>query len=411
MISEKFTNNTYIEKAQWEGRHSWDIPYIELEQLDTPCYVTDAKLLRRNLNILHSVKQMTGCKILLAQKCFSMFRAYFLLSEVLDGTTSSGLHEAKLAFEEMSNREAHVYKPAYTETEFSELTQYVGHIIFNSMSQWEKYSALALEKGISCGLRVNPEYSEQDYALYDPCAPGSRLGVLAGSLPSNLPVGVKGFHFHTLCEQDADVFSRTLQVFEEKFGKYLPFLDWVNFGGGHHITRPGYQLNLLQSAILAFQKRHPNLQVYLEPGEAVALNAGFLVSRVLDIVKNGEISIAILDTSAACHMPDVLEMPYTPRIIGAVAANADDFMPDSSKFCYRLAGPTCLAGDIIGEYQFSAPLTVGEILVFCDMAIYSMVKNNTFNGMPLPSIYFYSEDRHMELVRAFGYEDFKMRLS
>lgn len=377
---------------------------IDLEKLPTPCYLVEEELLRKNLEILKSVRERTGCKILLAQKCFSMFSVYPLLSEYLDGTTASGLFEARLGREEFKG-EVHVFSPAYKNNDFIQLLDLCDHIVFNSFSQWEKYKGLVKEnkRRVSCGLRINPEYSEQEHGIYDPCAEGSRLGVTRESFKPELLDGLDGLHFHTLCEQDSDALEHTLTAVEEKFGEFLGGMKWLNFGGGHHITRPDYDIERLIRCIDRIQQKY-GVQVYLEPGEAVALNAGWLVSEVMDFVHNGGITNAIMDTSAACHMPDVIEMPYRPNIIGAGE-------PEDYKYRYRLGGPTCLAGDIIGDYSFPEPLKIGSRLVFCDMAIYSMVKNNTFNGMPLPAILLRKEDGSIKTVREFSYEDFKNRLS
>ncbi|WP_411676011.1 carboxynorspermidine decarboxylase [Caproicibacter sp.] len=369
----------------------------------TPCYVVDEQLLTQNLRILDSVRKETGCRILLAQKAFSMFSVYPLIGKYLDGAASSSLFEARLAREEMG-KEVHIYAPAYRDDEFGEILKYSDHIVFNSFSQWEKYRAAVREcpRKISCGIRVNPEYSEIETGIYDPCGEFSRLGVtLSNFRPEELD-GVEGLHLHTLCEQGAETLDRTLRVFEEKFGRFLSAMKWVNFGGGHHITKPGYNLALLKDCIRRVRDKY-GVQVYLEPGEAIALNTGFLISTVLDVTENG-MGIAILDTSAACHMPDVLEMPYRPEIVGAGR-------PGELPFTYRLGGPTCLAGDVIGDYSFREPLKPGDRLVFCDMAIYSMVKNNTFNGIGLPAILLYGESEGFRMVRQFGYEDFKTRLS
>lgn len=371
------------------------------ESVETPSYVVDEGLLRKNLAVLKSVCDRTGCKILLAQKAFSMFYAYPLIGEYLDGTTASGLFEARLGREEMG-KETHIFSPAYREDEFDEIVRLCDHIVFNSFAQKARFAERALAEGREIGLRINPACSTQDHAIYDPCSKGSRLGILWEQFLEDQLDGVSGLHFHTLCEQNADALEQTLDAVEEKFGVFLPEMKWLNFGGGHHITRPDYDIELLVRLIDRVQNRY-HVQVYLEPGEAVALGAGFLVSTVLDLVENDG-PIAILDTSAACHMPDVLEMPYRPPIVGAGE-------PGEKAFTCRLGGPTCLAGDIIGTYSFDRPLQPGDRLVFCDMAIYSMVKNNTFNGMNLPSILWREETGQIRTVRRFGYEDFKMRLS
>ncbi|WP_303866808.1 carboxynorspermidine decarboxylase [Acetobacterium wieringae] len=371
------------------------------KELPTPCYLVDESLLIKNLKILERVQKATGCRILLAQKAFSMFSLYPLIGRYLAGTTASGLFEARLGHEEMGG-ETHVFATAYRDDEFAEIIKYSDHIVFNSFNQWQKYKAQALKADRECGIRINPECSTQDHAIYDPCSPGSRMGVTRAQFKPELLEGISGLHFHTLCEQNADALEETLKAVEERFGEFLPQLKWLNFGGGHHITREDYDVEKLIACIKRIQERY-GLKVYLEPGEAVALNTGFLVATVLDLVDN-DIHNAILDTSAACHMPDVLEMPYRPNIIGAD-------LPDQKPFTYRLGGPTCLAGDIIGDYSFERPLEIGDRLVFCDMAIYSMVKNNTFNGMNLPAIAIFTREKTIQMVKQFGYEDFKNRLS
>ena len=371
-----------------------------MDRLPTPCYLVDEGLIRRNLEILSSVKERTGCKILLAQKAFSMYALYPLIGKYLDGATASGLFEARLGREEMG-KENHIFSPAYREDEFDEITGLCDHIIFNSFAQLEKFGSQALAAGREIGLRINPACSTQDHAIYDPCSPGSRLGVTAENFRPELLQGVSGLHFHTLCEQNADALAQTLEAVEARFGEYLPQMKWLNFGGGHHITRADYDIDLLCSLISRIQEKY-GVQVYLEPGEAVALNAGFLITTVLDTVHNG-MDIAILDTSAACHMPDVLEMPYRPPLLDSGKAG-------ERPYTYRLTGPTCLAGDVIGDYSFDAPLAPGDRLIFGDMAIYTMVKNNTFNGMNLPAIILRHEDGSDQILRTFGYEDFKCRL-
>ncbi|MFZ2464980.1 MAG: carboxynorspermidine decarboxylase [Caldibacillus thermoamylovorans] len=375
---------------------------MRFEELPTPCYVVDEKLLENNLKILNGVMERTGAKIVLAQKAFSMFKLYPLLAKYLNGTTASGLYEARLGYEEMG-KENHVFSPAYRDDEMDEIVLICDHIIFNSFSQLEKFKDKVLKAGKKVGLRINPECSTQDgHAIYDPCSPGSRLGVTVDQFRPELLEGVSGLHFHTLCQQNADDLETTLHAVEENFGKWLPQMEWINFGGGHHITREDYDIPLLEKCIKRMQDTY-GLEVYLEPGEAVALNAGYLVTTVLDTIKNG-IDIAILDTSATCHMPDVLEMPYRPPLF-------ESGEPGEKPYTYRLGGPTCLAGDIIGDYSFDQPLKPGDRLIFGDMAIYTMVKNTTFNGMPLPTIAIKKKDGDCEIIRQFGYEDFKMRLS
>ncbi|HJA43574.1 MAG TPA: carboxynorspermidine decarboxylase [Candidatus Dorea stercoravium] len=377
-------------------------------KIHTPCYIVQERALKENLEQLAGLARETGCRILLAQKAFSMFRVYPLIGNYLAGTTASGLYEARLGAECMG-KENHIFSPAYRPEEMGEILSLCGHVVLNSPQQIRRYKRKILEAGRSPGLRVNPECSTQeDHAIYDPCAPGSRLGTTLSQLERalaetpDLLEGIEGLHFHTLCEQDADALAVTLDAVVEKFGVYMAKMKWVNLGGGHHITRPGYHMETLKQCIRRVQKLCGGT-VYLEPGEAVALQAGTLRASVLEITENG-VQTAILDASAACHMPDVLEMPYRPPLSGAG-------LPGEKPFTYRLAGPTCLAGDVIGDYSFDRPLETGDVLEFQDMAIYSMVKNNTFNGMALPDIVLEREDGSRELVRRFGYEDFKGRLS
>lgn len=368
--------------------------------IPSPSYVVDETLLRMNLELLNKVAARAGCKILLAQKAFSTYATYPMIGEYLDGTTASGLFEAKLAHLHMG-KENHIFSPAYSEGEMDEVLEICDTVVFNSLSQWDKFKAKARQSGKKIGLRINPEFSTQKTPLYDPCAPYSRLGITAGQLENADLEGISGFHFHTLCEQDADALAATLKAVESKFAPYLDRLQWVNMGGGHHITKPGYNMELLVATIQGFRQKY-KAEVYLEPGEAVALNAGFLVGSVLDILHNGK-NIAILDISPTCHMPDVLEMPYRPQIIGAST-------PGEYRNDYLLAGPTCLAGDVIGEYSFQRPLQEGDRVVFTDMAIYTMVKNNMFNGVNLPSIVLADLAGRCRVIREFGYEDFTSRL-
>ncbi len=402
---------------------------MEQSSLATPYYMVDEALLRENLQILKYVEEKAGCKILLAQKAFSMYEFYPVIREYISGSAASGLYEAKLGAQEMGG-ETHIFSTAFKDEEFDEILSLGDHIIFNSFTQWERFQQRALQaaKAVTAvskdncvqggnatgsklpdsnkkpefGIRINPEHTTQDHAIYDPCSPGSRLGVTRANFRTDLLEGISGLHFHTLCEQNSDDLAETIQAVEEKFGEFLPGMKWVNFGGGHHITRKDYDVERLIKEILRFKEKY-KVEVYLEPGEAIALNAGFLIGSVLDITSNG-LTNAILDVSAACHMPDVLEMPYRPEILGAGK-------PGEKAFTYRLGGQTCLAGDIIGDYSFDHELVLGEKLIFCDMAIYSMVKNNTFNGMQLPSIAAADKKGEIRLVRAFGYETFKERLS
>lgn len=387
-------------------------------QIKTPCYVIDVNAIENNLKVLRGVMDRTGCRILLAQKAFSAYALYPLVSKYLAGATASGLFEARLCHEEMPGVENHIYNPAFREEDMPEILSICDHIVFNSIAQLRKFGPRAKEAGLKIGLRINPEISTQEkHAIYDPCAPGSRLGVTLEQFECALAEesehdrtahsnGVlsllDGFHFHTLCEQDSDALEVTLDVFCQKFGKYLSGMKWVNFGGGHHITRTDYDIPRLERCIARMRNSY-GLIVYLEPGEAVAMNGGYLYSTVLEIQPEvAGVRNAILDTSAACHMPDVLEMPYRPPL-------RDSGQPQEKPFTYRFGGPTCLAGDRIGEYSFDHELSEGERLVFEDMAIYSMVKNNTFNGMPLPSIYV-KKGKDFQLWKSFTYNDFKSRV-
>lgn len=376
---------------------------IDFTHVPTPSYVVDERLLIKNLELLKSVIDRTGCKILLAQKGFSMFYFYPLIGQYLNGTTASSLFEARLGYEEMG-KETHIFNPAFEKEELTKIIPYVDHIVFNSINQWITYRDMITDCGkkIGVGLRINPEYSEIETDIYNPCIKGSRFGVTIDKLKNVDLTGIEGLHFHTMCEQNSDVLVRTLKVVEQKFGAILHKMKWINFGGGHHITRPDYDVETLIKCINHMKETY-HVDVYLEPGEAVALNTGYLVAKVLDFNENG-MPCAILNTSAACHMPDVLEMPYRPEIIGAGK-------PNEKKYTYRLGGPTCLAGDVIGDYSFDEPLKKDDLLVFCDMAHYSMVKNNTFNGINLPSIAVYTKEEELKVIKTFGYEDFKMRLS
>jgi len=370
----------------------------------TPCYVVDKGLLTRNLEILSEIQRRSGCRIMLALKGFAMFSLFPLMRQHLKGVSASSLDEARLGHEEFGG-EVHVCAPAYRDDEFSEILKHASHINFNSFSQWRRFKPIIASSGrdVRCGLRINPEHSEVKTALYDPCAPGSRLGIRPGEFKDADLDGITGLHFHTLCELNSDALERTLKAVEEKFGHVLSRMEWVNFGGGHHITRSDYDTDRLSRLISGFRKRY-GVEVFLEPGEAIALNAGVLVASVLDIVR-ADMDIAVLDTSASAHMPDVLEMPYRPEVDGAGCVG-------EYPHAYRLGGMTCLAGDVIGEYAFGEPLKVGSRIVFRDMAHYTMVKNNTFNGVRLPSIAVYDpSDDSVSMIREFGYEDYRNRLS
>lgn len=377
---------------------------MNLDQVPTPCYVVQETRLRRNLEIIRSVSDRTGCKILLALKGFALWRAFPLIRQFLSGTTASSVHEARLGREEFGG-EVHAYAPAYSSRDIDELLPLVDHLVFNSFAQYHRHrDALArAPRPVSVGLRINPEYSEVAVELYNPCRKRSRLGIRRADFANQDLEGIDGLHFHTMCEQNSDTLERTLEVVIDRFSDLFPRLKWINFGGGHHISRPDYDIDRLCRVIRGFAERFP-LAIYLEPGEAIALQSGVLVASVLDIVHN-EIPIAILDTSATAHMPDVLEMPYRPEIVGAGA-------PGEKPHTYLLGGLTCLAGDDIGEYSFDQPLRVGDRLVFLDMAHYTMVKNTTFNGVRLPSIALERAGTGtIEIVRQFGYEDYRDRLS
>lgn len=381
-------------------------PYALFQKVKTPAFVIDRLGLIHDGEILKKVQDDTGCKILLAQKAFSNFNLYPLLENYVAGTEASGLFEARLGKEEMPGKEVHVFCGAYREEEFDELLLYADHIVFNSINQLKKFGKKAKEKGKSIGLRVNPECSTQvGHDIYNPCAPGSRLGVTLSAFEKGMDDSLlsllDGIHFHTLCQQNSDDLKKTLDAVEEKFGKYLTNLKWINFGGGHHITREDYDIPLLEACIRHIQDTY-QVQVYLEPGEAIVLNAGFLLTKVLDTFDNGSYHIAILDTSAACHMPDVIEMPYKPPLYLADIKGCD--------YPIRLGSQTCLSGDVIGDYSFNGPLSYGDLLIFGDMALYTTCKTNTFNGMPLPDILVLNEDNTIEEIRHFGYQDFKYRL-
>jgi carboxynorspermidine decarboxylase len=378
-------------------------------RLATPCYILDEAALRQNGEILKGVADRTGAKLLLAQKAFSNYDCYPALAPYLAGTEASGLFEARLGWEILPEKEVHVFCGAYRDDEFDELLRYADHVVFNSPAQLSRLGPRAKAAGKSLGLRINPECSTQEgHAIYDPCAPGSRLGTTREQWDANMTPDLvallDGLHFHTLCEQDSDALEITLDAVAQKFGDVLPRMKWLNMGGGHHVTRPDYDIPRLERCI-RFAQETWGVTVYLEPGEAWALNAGFLASRVLDVTENGSVKNAILDCSAACHMPDVIEMPYMPPLYGAAEGSGDD-----NSNVYRLGGPSCLSGDVIGDYEFDHALQIGELVLFGDLAIYSTCKNNTFNGMPLPNIWYRRADGSLEQLTDFGYRDFKYRL-
>ena len=368
--------------------------------LPTPYYLIDENLILKNLQIIKKIKDLSGCKVILAQKAFSSFYFYPLLSQYLDGTASSGLFEARLAHEHFG-KEVHVFTPGFKEEEFNDVLKYSDHIVFNSNSQLARFKERALKAKKTIGIRINPEVSTQTgNSMYDPCSPTSRMGIKVQDIDAKLLDGVSGFHFHTLCQQNADALETTVKEVEKKFSKYFSKLKWINFGGGHHLTRANYDIPKLVKIIRYFKDKY-QLDVYLEPGEAVVLKAGFLVSKVLDVTKN-DVEIAILDASATCHMPDVLEAKFIPPVTSA---------DPKGSHIIRLSGATCLTGDDIGIYRFANPVKVGDTIVFEDMALYTIVKNNTFNGIPLPSIYARKLDGKDVLVKAFDYGHFKGKLS
>lgn len=400
-------NQSEVTKSSppFRGLCEYDVKKL-FQDINTPAYVIDEAMLHKNGKILREIQERTGCKILLAQKAFSNYDVYGILGKYLAGTEASGLYEARLGAEEMPGGEVHVFCGAYREDEFLELLNYADHIVFNSPAQLKKFGGQAMQAGKSVGIRINPEHSTGgEHEIYDPCAKGSRLGTTKEQwekyMTPELIALLDGIHFHTLCEQDSDALEETLTAVEEKFGTYLKQMKWVNFGGGHHITRPGYGIERLEKCIRQIQERY-QVEVYLEPGEAIALNAGYLVTEILDVVENGETTNLIIDASAACHMPDVIEMPYLPPLYGT--------KEEGEGKEYRIGGPTCLAGDIVGDYCLGESLAPGDRLIFGDMAIYTMCKNNTFNGMPLPSIYLLKENGDIEELVCFQYEDFKRRL-
>lgn len=383
---------------------------LDLESLPTPAYVVSLDLLEQNLNKLDDVQKRSGAEILLALKGFSAYSAFPLVRKYLRGTTSSGINEALLAREYFGG-EIHVYNPAFTQSEISQLAEFAHTIVFNSQAQLDKFADFARScakaagnLGLEIGLRVNPQYAEVETQIYNPCASGSRLGARRDTLRADVAKKIEMLHFHAMCEQNSDVLERVLGHFEDKFADLIPQVRTVNFGGGHHITRADYDTERLAKIVRGFYARYPNIEkIYLEPGEAIALNAGIFATRVLEIVQN-DAQIAILDCSATCHMPDVLEMPYRPQVVGAG-------LPGQKPHTYSLAGRSCLAGDRIGDYSFDAPLKEGDILIFTDMAHYTMVKTTTFNGVNLPDIVMWNDAAaRAEFIKKFGYEDFKNRL-
>ena len=378
--------------------------------MPTPIYIIEEKKLRRNLTLIAGVAAKADIEVILAFKAFALWKTFPIFREYIHATTASSLFEAKLAYEAFG-APAHTYSPAYTDEEFDEIAGCSSHLTFNSLSQYERFHERA--KGVSLGLRVNPEYSEVGTLLYNPCAPGTRFGVTADKLPDTLPEDIRGFHCHCHCESGADVFERTLQHIEEKFSRWFPQLEWINFGGGHLMTRKDYDVDLLIRLMQGFHERYPWLKVILEPGSAFAWQTGPLVSHVVDIVEDKGIRTAILDVSFTCHMPDCLEMPYYPDVRGAIHVEDDNQKAQSSKLKtqrYRLGGNSCLSGDFMGDWQFDHELQIGEEVIFEDMIHYTTVKTNMFNGVRHPSIGMLHEDGKLEILREFGYSDYKNRM-
>ncbi|GAB3900363.1 carboxynorspermidine decarboxylase [Larkinella knui] len=376
---------------------------IKYNQIPSPCFVLEEAKLRTNLELIDAVQQQAGVQIILALKGFSMYSVFPLVKRYLSGATASSLNEIKLVNDYMGVQ-AHTYIPAIRDDEFEEILARSSHITFNSMGQWERFGNRAMESGVSCGIRVNPQYSEVATDMYNPCVPGSRLGVTRDQLGDVLPDGMEGIHFHTLCENDSYTLERTLEALENRFADLLHQAKWVNMGGGHLMTREGYNTTHLIGLLKSFREKY-DVEVILEPGSAIAWKTGVLVSTVLDLVDSQGIQVAVLDTSFAAHMPDTLEMPYKPRILNAYQE------PVAGKPTYRLGGMTCLAGDFMGDYSFDEPLQIGDRVVFDDMIHYTMVKTTTFNGVNLPAIGIWQEDETFRLVKTYGYESFKDRLS
>ena len=378
---------------------------INFNAIPSPCYVMEEELLRRNLSLIKSVKERAGVNIILAFKAFAIWKAFPIVREYIPFSTASSKFEAQLAFEEMGSR-AHTYSPAYTEADFPEIMRYSSHVTFNSITQFERFYPIVQVNGnqVSCGLRINPEYSDVETDLYNPCAPGSRMGVTSDLLGDKLPEGIEGLHFHTLCESDSYDLERTLVEVEKRFGRFLPHIKWLNMGGGHLMTRKGYDTEHLIGLLRSFKAKYPNLEVIMEPGSAFAWQTGFLLTTVVDIVENHGIKTAIIDASFTCHMPDCLEMPYKPVIRGAIE-------PMEGKPTYRIGGNSCLSGDYMGDWSFDEPLKIGDKLIFEDMIHYTIVKTTMFNGIPHPSLALWSKENKLEMYRRFGYEDYKNRMS
>lgn len=379
---------------------------IDFNQVPSPCYVMEEEKLRANLELIKSVKERAGVNIILAFKAFAMWKSFPIIREYIPHSTASSIYEAQLAFEEMSSP-AHTYSPAYIEKEFPAFLKYSSHITFNSLSQWERFKPMVDADGnrVSCGLRINPEYSDVETDLYNPCAPGSRLGIVSELIGDKLPEGIDGLHFHTLCESNSFDLEKTLLQVEKKFGKLLKQAKWLNMGGGHLMTRKGYNIDHLIGVLKNFKSKFPHLEIIMEPGSAFAWQTGVLAASVVDIVENKGIKTAILDVSFTCHMPDCLEMPYKPVIRNAHQE------PVEGKPTYRFGGNSCLSGDFMGDWSFDEPLKIGDRVIFEDMIHYTIVKTSMFNGIHHPAIALWTKDNKLNIYREFGYEDYKNRMS
>lgn len=378
---------------------------IDINRIPSPCYVMEEELLRKNLSLIKNVKEKAGVNIILAFKAFAMWKSFPIVREYIPYSTASSKYEAQLAFEEMGSP-AHTYSPAYTEADFPLILKYSSHVTFNSLSQYQRFYPMVQADGnrVSCGIRINPEYSDVETELYNPCAPGSRMGVISDLLGDKLPEGIEGLHFHTLCESSSYDLEKTLCEVEKRFARFLPHIKWLNMGGGHLMTRKGYDTDHLIRLLLAFKAKYPNLEIIMEPGSAFAWQTGFLLTTVVDMVENQGVQTAIIDASFTCHMPDCLEMPYKPVVRGALE-------PQEGKPTYRIGGNSCLSGDYMGDWSFNEPLQVGDKLIFEDMIHYTIVKTNMFNGIPHPSLALWSCSDELVIYRSFGYEDYKNRMS
>ncbi|WP_449188665.1 carboxynorspermidine decarboxylase [Tannerella forsythia] len=378
---------------------------MDIQTIPSPCYVIEESLLRRNLTLIKDVKERAGIEIIMALKAFAMWKVFPIVREYIAYATASSVYEARLVYEELGTP-AHTYSPAYTEADFPHLLKCSSHITFNSLSQFERFYPMVVADGrrISCGLRINPEYSDVATDLYNPCAPGSRMGITSDKLPDQLPAGVEGLHFHTLCESSAQDLANTLQAVEQRFGRWLSQVRWLNMGGGHLMTRKGYDIDFLLRLLNEFKAKYPHLQIIMEPGSAFFWQTGFLRTTVVDLVENSGIETAVIDASFTCHMPDCLEMPYKPAV-----RHATDAVP--GKPTYRIGGCSCLSGDFMGDWSFDRPLHIGDPLIFEDMIHYTTVKTTMFNGIQHPSLAILREDGTLDMLRAFTYEDYKSRMS